>query len=409
MVYINENFKLLKRNYLFAEVANRVKKYKEAHPEARIIRLGIGDVTEPLTDSVIKELENAVKEMSKRETFQGYPPYEGYEFLRKAISDFDFKRRGIDISPNEIYISTGAKEDTANFQELFSIDCKVAIPDPVYPVYVDSNVMAGRSGVAKDKRYSKFVYLECKEENNFKPELPSEKVDIIYLCFPNNPTGQVLTKVELKKWVDYAIENNAIILYDAAYEAYVREEGIPKSIYEIEGAKKVAVEFRSLSKTAGFTGTRCAYTIIPQELVVYDKEKNKYPLGELWLRRQSTKFNGVAYIIQKGAAAVFTEKGQQEVNKLISYYLENAKIIYDTIRNLGLKVYGGVNSPYIWFKVPEKFDSWSFFDYLLNECQIVSTPGEGFGQNGEGFIRLSAFGNREDILEATERLKKLNI
>ncbi len=407
MVYINENFKLLKKNYLFAEVANRVKKYKELHPESKVIRLGIGDVTEPLTDSVIKELEIAVKEMSKKETFQGYPPYEGYEFLREAISEIDFKKRGIDISPDEIYISTGAKEDTANFQELFSNDCKVAIPDPVYPVYVDSNVMAGRSGKSEDKRYEKFTYLDATEDNNFKPELPKKKVDIIYLCFPNNPTGQTLTREELKKWVDYAIANESIILYDAAYEAYVTEQNVPKSIFEIEGAKKVAVEFRSLSKTAGFTGTRCAYTIIPKELCIYDREKNKYPLGELWLRRQSTKFNGVAYIIQKGASAVFTEKGQEEVKKLVSYYLQNAKIIYDTIKSLGLKVYGGVNSPYIWFKVPKGFDSWGFFDYLLNKCEIVSTPGEGFGVNGEGFIRLSAFGNRDDILEATERLKKL--
>ncbi len=405
MVFLNENFIILKKNYLFAEVSNRVQRYIEKHPHAKIIKLGIGDVTEPLTPAVIEELENAVKEMSRKETFQGYPPYEGYEFLRKAISEIDFKRRGIDISPEEIYISTGAKEDTANIQEIFSLDIRIALPDPVYPVYLDSNVMAGRAGKVKNGRYENIVYLDCRIENNFKPSLPQEKVDLIYLCFPNNPTGQVLTKDELKKWVDYARENEAIILFDAAYEAYVSEEGIPKSIFEIEGAKKVAIEFRSLSKTAGFTGTRCAYTIIPDELYIYDKNKNRYPLGELWLRRQSTKFNGVAYIIQKGASAVFTEKGQQEIKKLISFYLENARIIREGIEALGLKYTGGINSPYIWFKVPEGFDSWGFFDYLLEKCQIVSTPGCGFGMCGEGYMRLSAFGKREDIIEAVERLK----
>jgi LL-diaminopimelate aminotransferase len=325
--------------------------------------------------------------------------------LRKAISEFDFKRRGIDIEPDEIYISTGAKEDTANIQELFSIHSKIAILDPVYPVYLDSNVMAGRTGNFVDGIYKDVEYLPCTIENNFSPYLPKKKVNLIYLCFPNNPTGQVLTKDELKMWVDYAIDNDAIILFDAAYEAFVQQPGIPRSIFEIEGAKKVAIEFRSLSKTAGFTGTRCAYTIIPKELYIKDKDGNKYSVGDLWLRRQSTKFNGVAYIIQKGAAAVFTEKGQEEVKKLISYYLENAKIIREGIEALGLKYTGGINSPYIWFKVPDGFTSWQFFDYLLEKFQIVSTPGVGFGKSGEGYIRLSAFGKREDIIEAVERLK----
>ncbi|MGC8764591.1 MAG: LL-diaminopimelate aminotransferase [Brevinematia bacterium] len=409
MAFINENFLKLNRNYLFAEVSNRVKKYLEKNPNAKIIRLGIGDVTEPLTHSVIAELKNAVEEMSKRETFQGYPPYEGYDFLRKAIAEFDFKRRGIDIKPEEIYISTGAKEDTANIQEIFSIDSRVAIPDPVYPVYVDSNVMAGRAGIQKNGRYEGIEYLPCTVENDFLPSLPEKKVDIIYLCFPNNPTGQVITKDELKKWVEYAVENEAIILFDAAYEAYVREENIPKTIFEIEGARKVAIEFRSLSKTAGFTGTRCSYTIIPEEVCLKDRRGNKYPAGELWLRRQSTKFNGVAYIIQKGAYGVFTEKGQEEIKKLISYYLENARIIREGIEALGLKYTGGVNSPYIWFMIPQGFNSWEFFDYLLERCNIVSTPGSGFGRCGEGYIRLSAFGKREDIVEAVDRLKKLEI
>jgi len=405
MPFVNENFLKLNKNYLFAEVANRVRKYVEKNPQARVIKLGIGDVTEPLPVCVISELKAAVDDMSRRETFQGYPPYEGYEFLRKAISEFDFKRRGIDIEPDEIYISTGAKEDTANIQELFSIHSKIAILDPVYPVYLDSNVMAGRTGNFVDGIYKDVEYLPCTIENNFSPYLPKKKVDLIYLCFPNNPTGQVLTKDELKMWVDYAIDNDAIILFDAAYEAFVQQPGIPRSIFEIEGAKKVAIEFRSLSKTAGFTGTRCAYTIIPKELYIKDKDGNKYSVGDLWLRRQSTKFNGVAYIIQKGAAAVFTEKGQEEVKKLISYYLENAKIIREGIEALGLKYTGGINSPYIWFKVPDGFTSWQFFDYLLEKFQIVSTPGVGFGKSGEGYIRLSAFGKREDIIEAVERLK----
>jgi len=405
MPFVNENFLKLNKNYLFAEVANRVRKYVEKNPQARVIKLGIGDVTEPLPGCVISELKAAVDDMSRRETFQGYPPYEGYEFLRKAISEFDFKRRGIDIEPDEIYISTGAKEDTANIQELFSIHSKIAILDPVYPVYLDSNVMAGRTGNFVDGIYKDVEYLPCTIENNFSPYLPKKKVDLIYLCFPNNPTGQVLTKDELKMWVDYAIDNDAIILFDAAYEAFVQQPGIPRSIFEIEGAKKVAIEFRSLSKTAGFTGTRCAYTIIPKELYIKDKDGNKYSVGDLWLRRQSTKFNGVAYIIQKGAAAVFTEKGQEEVKKLISYYLENAKIIREGIEALGVKYTGGINSPYIWFKVPDGFTSWQFFDYLLEKFQIVSTPGVGFGKSGEGYIRLSAFGKREDIIEAVERLK----
>lgn len=409
MVRMNERFEQLQGSYLFAEVGRRVNEYKQNNPEKKVIRLGIGDVTEPLTSSVVKGLKSAVDEMSVRETFQGYPPYEGYEFLREIISRTDFKNRGIDISPEEIYVSTGAKEDTANFQELFSVNSRLAITDPVYPVYVDSNVMAGRAGNFKNGKYEKIVYLPCRKENDFKPELPKQKVDLIYLCFPNNPTGQTLKKDELKVWVDYARKNGSLILFDAAYEAFVRDADTPKSIYEIEGAKEVAVEFRSLSKTAGFTGTRCAYTIIPKELQVADSKGKPQPLGKLWLRRQSTKFNGVAYIIQKGAYEVFTEAGQNEARALVDFYLGNAKIISEGIQSLGLSYTGGKNSPYIWFQVPAGIDSWGFFDRLLNECQVVGTPGVGFGSCGEGYFRMSSFGKREDVVEAIERLKHWSI
>jgi len=409
MVYINENFTKLQGSYLFAEVSKRVKEYQQKNPSKKIIRLGIGDVTEPLPPSVIKGLEKAVYEMGEKETFQGYPPYEGYDFLRNIIAKVDFESRGVQISPEEIFISTGAKEDTANIQELFSINSRLAIPDPVYPVYVDSNVMAGRAGDFKDGRYDRVVYLPCTIDNNFSPALPGEKVDLIYLCFPNNPTGKALRREELKKWVDYARENGAIILFDAAYEAYIREEDIPHSIFEIEGAREVAIEFRSLSKTAGFTGTRCSYTIIPKSLVAFDKRGNKYGLNSLWLRRQSTKFNGVAYIIQKGAYQVFTEAGRREIKKIIDYYLENAKIIGNGIKSIGLSYSGGINSPYVWVKIPEGLTSWQFFDELLEKYQVVGTPGAGFGKCGEGYFRLTGFGKREDILEAVERLSKFKV
>lgn len=409
MIKVNENFLKLQGSYLFAEVGKRTKEYKEKNPSAKIIRLSIGDVTEPLTPSVIRGLKTAVDEMSQRESFQGYPPYEGYDFLRERISQSDFKSRGIDIGADEIFVSTGAKEDTANIQELFDQNTVLAITDPVYPVYVDSNVMAGRGGEFINGQYKNIVYLPCNAENHFTPEIPKQKVDLIYLCFPNNPTGQVITKAELKKWVDYARENEALILFDAAYEAFIREDHLPHSIFEIEGAKEVAIEFRSLSKTAGFTGTRCAYTIIPNELTVSDQSGKKQKVSQLWLRRQSTKFNGVAYIIQKGAAEVFTEKGKAEAKAIVDYYLNNAKIISEGMRSLGFKFIGGVNSPYIWLEVPKGITSWGFFDQLLNQCQIVGTPGSGFGKNGEGYIRLTAFGKKEDVQEAVSRIKNLKI
>ena len=345
--------------------------------------------------------------MRHKDTFRGYSPYEGYSFLREKICETDFTSRGINIRPEEIYISTGAKEDTANIQELFSNSARLAITDPVYPVYIDSNVMAGRTGKFRKGRYEKVIYLSCTLENDFTPELPSKEADMIYLCFPNNPTGQVASKETLKKWVNYAKKHKSVILFDAAYEAFIKSKDIPHSIFEIEGAREVAIEFRSLSKTAGFTGTRCSYTIIPDDLKVPDINGNIHHIGKLWLRRQSTKFNGTAYVIQKGAYYAFTDEGKSETDKVIDYYLENAKIIADCIKSLGLSFSGGLNSPYIWFKIPDGHTSWEFFDHLLNKCQVVGTPGSGFGRCGEGYMRLSSFGKREDITEAVQRLSKL--
>jgi LL-diaminopimelate aminotransferase len=406
MIKINENFLKLQGSYLFAEVNKRVREYQSKNPSAKVIRLGIGDVTEPLTPSVISGLREAVDEMSDREKFKGYSPDQGYDFLREAILKNDFAARGVSLKLDDIFISTGAKEDTANIQELFSSDSRLAIPDPVYPVYIDSNVMAGRSGDFSNGQYGKITYLSANTANQFKPELPKEPIDLIYLCFPNNPTGQVLNKTELKQWVDYAHKNKALILFDAAYEAFIREDGIPHSIYEIDGAKEVAIEFRSLSKTAGFTGTRCSYTVIPEEAMAYDRDGKAHSLNKLWLRRQTTKFNGTAYIIQKGAYAAFTEQGRKENKAVVDYYLGNAKIIAEGIASLGLKYSGGVNAPYIWFQVPNGLSSWVFFDLLLEKCQVVGTPGAGFGKSGEGYFRMSSFGRREAIIEAIERIKK---
>jgi len=405
MIKINENFNNLQGNYLFAEVDKRVKEYKGRHPDKKVLRLGIGDVTEPLAPSILNGLKEGVEDMGRKETFKGYSPYEGYAFLREIISKSDFKSRGVSISPDEIYVSTGAKEDTANIQELFSADARLAITDPVYPVYIDSNVMAGRSGKINNGRYEKITYLSCTIDNNFIPALPDKDVDLIYLCFPNNPTGQVATRDILRKWVGYAREHKSLILFDAAYEAFIKDKDIPHSIFEIEGSREVAIEFRSLSKTAGFTGTRCSYTIIPDELKLADASGNLHHTGKLWLRRQSTKFNGTAYLIQKGAYYAFTPEGKLETGETINYYLGNAKIIADGIKSLGLDYSGGINSPYIWFKVPEEFDSWGFFDHLLNECQVIGTPGAGFGKCGEGYMRLSSFGSRDDITEAVQRIK----
>jgi len=403
MVYINENFLKLQKSYLFVEIAKRVEEFQKKNPHKKIIRMGIGDVTLPLPKVCIEAMERAVKDMGDAKTFKGYGPEQGYDFLREKISKWDFLKRGIDISSDEIFVSDGAKCDTANFQEIFGVDIKVAIPDPVYPVYLDTNVMAGRAGDLKDGRYSNILYLECREENNFLPKIPDQKVDVIYLCFPNNPTGATISKDELKKWVDYARENKAVLLYDAAYESFIREDGIPHSIYEVEGAKEVAVEFRSFSKTAGFTGVRCAYTVVPKECVGYTKAGEKISLRDMWLRRQATKFNGVSYIVQRGAEAIYSDEGQKEVRELVDYYLENAKIILSCMREMGYICVGGENSPYIWVK--GNVSSWEFFDMLLNKCAVVCTPGIGFGRCGEGYIRISSFNFRENVIEAMDRIK----
>nr|WP_320025699.1 LL-diaminopimelate aminotransferase [uncultured Acetobacterium sp.] len=404
MALINENYLKLPGSYLFSEIARRVEAYKTANPDADIIRLGIGDVTKPLPEAIINSLHQAVDEMADEKTFKGYGPEQGYDFLIEKIIAFDFKSRGVDLAVDEIFVSDGSKSDTANFQEIFGQDTKIAITDPVYPVYVDSNVMAGRSGtLGADGKWSDMVYIPCTAENSFVPQLPTEKVDLIYLCFPNNPTGTTINKTELKKWVDYAKANQAIILYDAAYEAYIQEEDVPHSIYEIEGAKEVAVEFRSFSKNAGFTGTRCSYVVVPKEVMGYTEAGEPVEINKLWNRRHCTKFNGVPYIIQKGAEAVYTEAGQQQIKALVEYYMNNAKMIREGVASTGIEVFGGVNAPYIWLKTPAGMDSWTFFDRLLNEVNIVGTPGVGFGPSGEGYFRLTAFGSKENTEEAIRR------
>lgn len=407
-VRINENYLKLRGSYLFAEIGRRVAAFKQRNPHARVISLGIGDVTRPLPRAVIESLHQAVDEMGRVETFKGYGPEQGYDFLIKRIIEYDYRSRGIELEEDEVFISDGSKCDTGNIQEIFGADNIVAVTDPVYPVYVDTNVMAGRAGnLDESGKYDRIVYLPCNAENNFIPELPKQRVDMIYLCYPNNPTGMTLPKSELKKWVDYARENKSIILYDAAYEAYIREEDVPHSIYEIEGAKEVAIEFRSFSKTAGFTGTRCAYTVVPKKVMGYTQRGEAVPLNRLWNRRQTTKFNGVSYIVQRGAAAIYTEEGQKQVRELIDYYMANAAIIRQGLLEMGFQVFGGINAPYIWLKIPEGMDSWTFFDKLLNEAHVVGTPGVGFGPSGEGYFRLTAFGSREDTREAIERLKAM--
>lgn len=410
MSYINENFLNLQESYLFSTIAKKVAKYVENNPNKNIIKLGIGDVTRPIVPACVEAMHKAIDEMGTANGFKGYGPEQGYEFLREAIVENDYQRRGIDIKKDEIFISDGAKCDCGNIVDIFSEDNKVAITDPVYPVYLDTNVMSGRSGKfdAKASKYENIIYLPITEENDFKPELPKEKVDMIYLCFPNNPTGTVLSKEELKKWVDYASKNNSIILYDSAYEAFIAEENIPHSIYEIEGAKDVAIEFKSFSKNAGFTGVRCAYVVIPKELKGFSKDGKECGINKLWNRRTCTKFNGVSYIVQRGAEATFSERGKEEIKENINYYMENAKIIKQGLEEAGFKVYGGVNSPYVWLKVPKNISSWEFFDKLLEEVNIVGTPGSGFGPSGEGYFRLTAFGTRENTIEAMKRIKKWN-
>jgi LL-diaminopimelate aminotransferase len=411
MAKINQNYLQLQGSYLFSEVARRRTKFIQENPSAGIISLGIGDVTRPLPEAVLSMLHSAVDEMGNEKTFRGYGPEQGYDFLIEQIVKHDYASRGIQLNNNEVFVSDGSKCDVGNIQEIFSQDSIIAVQDPVYPVYVDSNVMAGRSGNFNNEtnRYENIVYLPCHAENNFKPELPKQKVDLIYLCYPNNPTGMTLTKDELKVWVDYARENKCILLFDSAYEAYIQEEDVPHSIYEIEGAKEVAIEFRSLSKTAGFTGTRCAYTVVPRDLKAYDEQGNEIIVNDLWNRRQTTKFNGVSYITQRGAAAIYSEEGKQQIAKLVDYYMTNAKIIREGISALGLQVYGGINAPYIWLKTPNGLGSWEFFDKLLSEANIVGTPGVGFGQNGQGYFRLTAFGSRENTEKAVERFSKLSL
>lgn len=405
MATINDNYLKLPGSYLFAEIARRVTAFKNANPSANIIRLGIGDVTRPLVPAVIDSLHKAVDEMAAPASFRGYGPEQGYDFLIQTIIDHDYKPRGIELDIDEVFVSDGSKSDVGNIQEIFGLDNIVAITDPVYPVYLDSNVMAGRTGTYADGRFANIVYMPCTAENNFTPELPKEKVDMIYLCVPNNPTGTTLSKAELAKWVAYAKQNEAIILFDSAYESYIQEADVPHSIYEIEGAKEVAIEFRSFSKTAGFTGTRCAYTVVPKTVMGRTASGELHSLNKMWNRRQTTKFNGVPYIIQRGAEAVYSPEGQQQIKETVAYYMANAKIIREGLQSVGLSVFGGINAPYIWLKTPNNMDSWAFFDKLLNEVNIVGTPGTGFGPSGAGYFRLTAFGTKENTEEAIQRIK----
>lgn len=409
MIKINENFLELQESYLFATIAKKVAEYSKENPDKKIIKLGIGDVTRPIPDAVLEAMHKAVDEQAHTETFRGYGPEQGYDFLREKIKEYDYKTRGVDIDISEIFVSDGAKCDCGNIVDIFAQDNKVAITDPVYPVYLDTNVMAGRSGKydKESGKYKNIVYIPATSENNFVPQLPKEKVDMIYLCYPNNPTGTTLTKAQLAEWVKYAKENKAIILFDAAYEAFISDEDVPHTIYEIEGAKEVAIEFRSYSKTAGFTGIRCAYIVIPKELKGYTESGEEVELNKLWNRRHCTKFNGVSYVTQRAAEAIYTEEGKRQVRENINYYKENAKIIKQGLEEAGYTVYGGTNSPYVWLKLPDGMKSWDFFDKLLSEANVVGTPGVGFGPSGEGYFRLTGFGTKENTKEAIERIKNM--
>ena len=404
MARINENYTRLPGSYLFSTIGRKVRAYEAAHPEAEVIRLGIGDVTQPIVPAVTEALHRAVEEMGKAETFRGYAPDLGYDFLREAIARRDYRERGCDIAPDEIFVSDGAKCDCANIQEIFGVDNRVAVCDPVYPVYVDSNVMAGRTGEYDERtgRFEGVIYMPCTAENGFVPELPEEVPDLIYLCFPNNPTGAVITKERLQAWVDYANEHDAVILYDAAYEAYISEPGIPHSIYECGGARECAIEFRSFSKTAGFTGLRLGFTVIPKDLKTGGKE-----LWPLWARRHGTKYNGAPYIIQRAGEAVYSEEGQEQVRQQVAYYMENARYIHGGLKEAGYEVYGGRNAPYIWLRTPGDMTSWEFFDYLLENAHVVGTPGSGFGPHGEQYFRLTAFGDRGLTIQAVDRIKRM--
>lgn len=409
MIEINENFLKLKAGYLFPEIGRRVRAFKQAHPDATVISMGIGDVTQPLAPAVIEAMHRAVDEMGRQETFRGYDDGgAGYEFLRQAIVENDFNARGVSIEIDEVFVSDGAKTDTGNMQEIFGLENVVAVADPVYPVYVDTNVMAGRTGPASGEgHYGGIVYMPATAENHFVPEPPDKAVDMVYLCFPNNPTGAVATKDELARWVEYARENEAVIFFDAAYEAFITDPAIPHSIYEVEGAKEVAIEFRSWSKTAGFTGVRCAYSVVPKQLKAYTKDGKAVEVNPLWRRRHCTKFNGVSYVTQAGAAAIYTPQGRKQIQQTIDVYMTNASLIRDTLTKLGYRVYGGVNAPYLWVKTPEGVGSWEFFDRLLHEAHLVCTPGAGFGPAGEGYVRLTAFGLPNNVREALDRFAKL--
>ena len=407
MTLINENYLKLPGSYLFSTIAKRVAAFKEAHPGQSVISLGIGDVSRPLVPAVVAAMHRAVDEMACKESFRGYGPEQGYAFLREAILEGDYLSCGVRLTADEIFVSDGAKSDVANFQEIFSVSNTVALQNPVYPVYLDTNVMAGRTGAFEQGKFSGVVYLSCTEENGFVPQLPGEHADIIYLCSPNNPTGAAMTRSELKKWVDYASEHKSIILFDSAYEAFISDPDVPHSIYEIEGAEKVAVEFRSFSKTAGFTGTRCAYTVVPKAVKAFTSSGSEQNLHALWLRRQTTKFNGVPYVVQKGAEAVYSPEGRAQTREVIAGYMQNAQVILQALQNAGITAYGGKNAPYIWLKTPAGLDSWGFFDKLLTEAQVVGTPGVGFGSCGEGYFRLTAFNTPELTREAARRVASL--
>uniref|UniRef100_UPI004025C3DC LL-diaminopimelate aminotransferase n=1 Tax=Prevotella sp. TaxID=59823 RepID=UPI004025C3DC len=410
MALVNEHFLKLPGNYLFADIAKRVNAFKVSHPKVKVISLGIGDVTRPLAPVVIEAMHKAVEEMANKATFRGYGPERGYDFLREAIQKNDFLPRGIHIDLNEIFINDGAKSDTGNIQEILRWDNNIGVTDPIYPVYIDSNAMIGRAGVFENGKWTDVTYFPCTAENDFVPQIPDRHVDMIYLCYPNNPTGTVLPKEELRKWVNFALRNDSILFYDAAYEAYITDPEIPHSIYEIKGARKCAIEFHSYSKTAGFTGVRCGYTIIPKELTAVTVDgKQRVNLNQLWDRRQSTKFNGTSYISQRAAEAIYTPEGKKQIQETIDYYMENAKIMRETLSKLSYKVYGGVNAPYLWVKTPDGMDSWKFFEQLLYGCGVVCTPGVGFGPSGEGYFRLTSFGNREDVREAMRRIAEWSL
>ena len=406
MALVNEHFLKLPNNYLFSDIAKKVNAFKVSHPKTDLIRLGIGDVTRPLPQASIEAMHKAVDELANKETFHGYGPEQGYDFLIDAVIRNDYAPRGVYLEPGEVFISDGAKSDTGNIGDILRHDNSIGVTDPIYPVYIDSNVMCGRAGILEDGRWSNVVYLPCLSENNFVPEIPDRRIDILYLCYPNNPTGTVISKAELKKWVNYALENDTLILYDAAYEAYIQDPDIPHSIYEIKGAKKVAIEFRSFSKTAGFTGVRCGYTVVPKELTAATLEGERIPLNRMWNRRQCTKFNGTSYITQRGVEALYTTEGKKEVKAIMQYYMANARIMKEALESTGLKVFGGENAPYLWVKTPGEVNSWKFFEQMLYEANVVGTPGVGFGPSGEGYIRLTAFGERADCEEAMKRIRK---